>query len=254
MDCGRDGAYARKVLAELISRDVFVRMPGVAPLDRCIRVSAGTKTRPRCVRGDAAGGVEGRGAKLMDTAIVGARTIVIAYFAASLVAALVGRSLFTALQALGEFAGLAIVFLFGPLAVLAGAFPGVVPGAEQRHPDLPPIVGFAIVEYGICTALLAFCLALILEKRRSVRVLGYSVAAVIWISSVGLPLLGGMYRVAWTRWRNRSSEASPGMPALIGPGQTCSRQERRRVPQSRTQQVCPGWPGASGWQQIRLPG
>jgi histidinol-phosphate aminotransferase len=43
LDCGRDGAYARRVLAELISRDVFVRMPGVAPLDRCIRVSAGTK-------------------------------------------------------------------------------------------------------------------------------------------------------------------------------------------------------------------
>ena len=43
MDCGRDGAYARKVLAELVNRDVFVRMPGVAPLDRCIRVSAGTK-------------------------------------------------------------------------------------------------------------------------------------------------------------------------------------------------------------------
>jgi histidinol-phosphate aminotransferase len=43
MDCGRDGAYARKVLAGLIDRDVFVRMPGVAPLDRCIRVSAGTK-------------------------------------------------------------------------------------------------------------------------------------------------------------------------------------------------------------------
>ena len=41
MDCGRDGAYARKVLAALIDRDVFVRMPGVAPLDRCIRVSAG---------------------------------------------------------------------------------------------------------------------------------------------------------------------------------------------------------------------
>jgi len=32
------------VLAELINRDVFVRMPGIAPLDRCIRVSAGTKT------------------------------------------------------------------------------------------------------------------------------------------------------------------------------------------------------------------
>ena len=43
MDCGRDGAYARRVLAELINRDVFVRMPGVSPQDRCIRVSAGTK-------------------------------------------------------------------------------------------------------------------------------------------------------------------------------------------------------------------
>jgi histidinol-phosphate aminotransferase len=43
MDCGRDGAYARRVLADLINRDVFVRMPGVAPQDRCIRVSAGTK-------------------------------------------------------------------------------------------------------------------------------------------------------------------------------------------------------------------
>jgi len=42
MDCGRDGAYARRVLAELIERDLFVRMPGVAPQDRCIRVSAGT--------------------------------------------------------------------------------------------------------------------------------------------------------------------------------------------------------------------
>ncbi len=42
MDCGRDGAYARAVVKELIARDVFVRMPGVAPLDRCIRVSAGT--------------------------------------------------------------------------------------------------------------------------------------------------------------------------------------------------------------------
>lgn len=43
VDCGRDGAFARRVLAELIDRDVFVRMPGVAPLDRCIRVSAGTE-------------------------------------------------------------------------------------------------------------------------------------------------------------------------------------------------------------------
>lgn len=42
IDCGRDGNYARTVLRELIARDIFVRMPGVAPLDRCIRVSAGT--------------------------------------------------------------------------------------------------------------------------------------------------------------------------------------------------------------------
>jgi len=43
IDCGQDGAFARAVLAELIERDVFVRMPGPAPLDRCIRVSAGTE-------------------------------------------------------------------------------------------------------------------------------------------------------------------------------------------------------------------
>jgi histidinol-phosphate aminotransferase len=41
VDLGRDGAYARKVLAELIARDVFVRMPGIAPLDRCIRIGCG---------------------------------------------------------------------------------------------------------------------------------------------------------------------------------------------------------------------
>ena len=42
VDCGRDGAYARRVLNALIARDVFVRMPGVAPLDRCIRIGCGT--------------------------------------------------------------------------------------------------------------------------------------------------------------------------------------------------------------------
>jgi histidinol-phosphate aminotransferase len=41
VDCGGDGTFARRVLEELAARDVFVRMPGVAPLDRCIRVSAG---------------------------------------------------------------------------------------------------------------------------------------------------------------------------------------------------------------------
>jgi len=41
IDCGRDGDYARKLLAELGRLGVFIRMPGVAPLDRCIRISLG---------------------------------------------------------------------------------------------------------------------------------------------------------------------------------------------------------------------
>ncbi len=41
IDCGRDGAFARAVLDGLLARGIFVRMPGVAPLDRCIRVSCG---------------------------------------------------------------------------------------------------------------------------------------------------------------------------------------------------------------------
>jgi histidinol-phosphate aminotransferase len=41
MDCRRDGVFARRVLQGLIERDVFVRMPFVAPQDRCIRVSCG---------------------------------------------------------------------------------------------------------------------------------------------------------------------------------------------------------------------
>lgn len=41
IDCGRDGDYARSLLAALVERGVFVRMPFVAPQDRCIRVSCG---------------------------------------------------------------------------------------------------------------------------------------------------------------------------------------------------------------------
>lgn len=41
MDLGRDGDFARATLRELTERGVFVRMPGVAPLDRCLRVSVG---------------------------------------------------------------------------------------------------------------------------------------------------------------------------------------------------------------------
>jgi histidinol-phosphate aminotransferase len=42
IDCGGDGTRARAILDGLISRGIFVRMPGVAPLNRCIRVTAGT--------------------------------------------------------------------------------------------------------------------------------------------------------------------------------------------------------------------
>lgn len=41
IDCGRDGDFATAVLRHLIANGVFVRMPGVAPLNRCIRVSVG---------------------------------------------------------------------------------------------------------------------------------------------------------------------------------------------------------------------
>ncbi len=41
IDLGRDGAFARATLAALTEAGIFVRMPGVAPLDRCIRVSLG---------------------------------------------------------------------------------------------------------------------------------------------------------------------------------------------------------------------
>lgn len=41
IDCGQDGAFARRVLQGLIDQGVFVRMPFVAPEDRCIRVTAG---------------------------------------------------------------------------------------------------------------------------------------------------------------------------------------------------------------------
>ena len=41
VDLGGDGDHARAVLAELGRRGIFLRMPGVAPLDRCIRIGAG---------------------------------------------------------------------------------------------------------------------------------------------------------------------------------------------------------------------
>jgi histidinol-phosphate aminotransferase len=40
IDCGRDGTYASRLLEALSGLGIFVRMPGVEPLNRCIRVSA----------------------------------------------------------------------------------------------------------------------------------------------------------------------------------------------------------------------
>lgn len=41
IDCGRDVAFAKRVLDGLVARNIFVRMPFAAPGNRCIRVSCG---------------------------------------------------------------------------------------------------------------------------------------------------------------------------------------------------------------------
>lgn len=41
VDTGYDGAYAANLVKALEDRGVFIRMPGVAPLNRCIRISCG---------------------------------------------------------------------------------------------------------------------------------------------------------------------------------------------------------------------
>lgn len=41
IDCGGDGAFAKAVLTALVDQGIFVRMPFVAPQDRCIRISCG---------------------------------------------------------------------------------------------------------------------------------------------------------------------------------------------------------------------
>ncbi len=43
LECGRDGDFARAVLRACIAAGLFIRMPGIAPLDRCIRISTGTE-------------------------------------------------------------------------------------------------------------------------------------------------------------------------------------------------------------------
>ncbi len=43
IDCGRDGVHSRAIVDGLMKHGVFIRMPGVEPLNRCIRVSAGVE-------------------------------------------------------------------------------------------------------------------------------------------------------------------------------------------------------------------
>ncbi|MFN7027472.1 MAG: pyridoxal phosphate-dependent aminotransferase [Pseudorhizobium sp.] len=44
IDCRRDDAYAKAIVDGLMEHGIFIRMPGVAPLHRCIRISAGTES------------------------------------------------------------------------------------------------------------------------------------------------------------------------------------------------------------------
>lgn len=43
IDCGVNGDFARKVLSSLDTSGIFARMPVIAPMDRCIRISCGPK-------------------------------------------------------------------------------------------------------------------------------------------------------------------------------------------------------------------
>ncbi len=43
VDCGRDGVFAKAIVDGLLQHGVFIRTPGVAPLNRCIRISCGDK-------------------------------------------------------------------------------------------------------------------------------------------------------------------------------------------------------------------
>ncbi len=43
IDCGKDAAYAKAIVDGVLGHGIFIRMPGVAPLNRCIRISCGNK-------------------------------------------------------------------------------------------------------------------------------------------------------------------------------------------------------------------
>ena len=43
VDCGAEVERAKAVLDSLVARGIFIRMPFVAPQNRCVRISVGTK-------------------------------------------------------------------------------------------------------------------------------------------------------------------------------------------------------------------
>ena len=49
IDCGRNEEFAKRLLSNLIEFGVFLRMPSVWPLSRCIRVTAGKQTELNCL-------------------------------------------------------------------------------------------------------------------------------------------------------------------------------------------------------------
>lgn len=58
IDLGRDGAYARRVLEALAAAGIFVRMPGVEPLNRCIRITAGSSADLRILAAELPGALK----------------------------------------------------------------------------------------------------------------------------------------------------------------------------------------------------
>ena len=107
------------------------------------------------------------------------RVFVPLYFVASTVVAALSPLLF------GDLGVYRFRFLFGPLAYLAEAFPG----AERRaaSPAYPVVYEQAIFWYVFWTISLGLCLAITLRKKaRAARVIGFSLAALIWIGSAAM--------------------------------------------------------------------
>ncbi len=104
------------------------------------------------------------------------RIFVPLYFVASTVVAALSPLLF---EAVGV-----VRFPLGPLAYLATAFPGV----ERRTaiPAYPVVYMQAIHGYVMWTILLMLCLAITLRKTPAARVIGFSLAALIWIGSAAM--------------------------------------------------------------------